>query len=87
MSTESGDDLEIQFVDDAPADPLADYPWAAGDTQVALRSFIFQTIVDSHDDIIPNLDLMDACYLWIKDAVMPKGKKNGSHLKPVENKN
>src|SRR5258707_327189 len=76
------DDLELEFEPEAK-----DYPWAGDNRAVMLRSFIFQTVVDSNDGIIPNIELMDACFHWIwdGDVRMAKGvKKNPEHLKPVE---
>ena len=83
---EDDDDLgEIEVdLDDEDEEARKDYPWAAGDKDIMLRSFIFQTIVDSDDTIIPQVELMHECYIWIKTGDAPKGKAKAKHLKAIE---
>lgn len=69
--------------DDPPDDDLvleiepeekSDYPWTR-DPEEMLRSFIFQTVVDADYAMEPQLQLMDACFEWIKHKKMPKKSK------------
>ncbi len=82
------DDIELipesELVDgEPPPDDLdKDYPWAAGDLDVMLRSFIFQTLASSEIDGAVAVGNMHAAYEWIKSAKLPKGKK--PNLKTVE---
>jgi hypothetical protein len=60
-----------------------DFPWANGDLNVMLRSFIFQTVVNASDGIIPNIKLMRACERYVVTGKVPAESK-GKHLKVVD---
>ena len=86
VEVETGDEPEIEVDFGEEPQHKKDYPWAGDDKDVMLRSFIFQTIVDSDDTIIPQVELMHESYQWIKTGEAPKkGKvdRKPSHLKPV----
>jgi hypothetical protein len=66
---------------------IGDYPWANGDAAVMLRSFIFQTVCDSDQDIPNQMSRMQAAYEWVTTGnYTPEEPSNRgkSHLKPVK---